>query len=192
MVSEPADDEPGNTRTALAEAIEKVARGDRDALRTVVDRTSAKLMGICFRILKDRDEAEDVLQEVYVSVWMRAGTFDASRASPITWLAIVARNRAIDRFRSRSARAAPAPLEDAQQIADDRADGFEQAAEREEASRIHHCLSTLDGPAREMIRAAFFDGLSYPQLAARAAVPLGTMKSWIRRGLQRLRSCLEE
>lgn len=176
----------------LAEALERVARGDRDALRTVVDRTSAKLMGVCLRILKDRDEAEDALQEVYVSVWMRAASFDASRASPITWLATVARNRAIDRFRARSVRAAPAPIEEAHGLADERADGFEQVAEKQESARIHHCLSTIDGPAREMIRAAFFEGLSYPQLAARAAVPLGTMKSWIRRGLQRLRTCLEE
>lgn len=167
------------------------AAGDRDALRHVFDSTSAKLMGICLRILKDRDEAEDVLQDVYVSIWSRAGSFEPGRASPITWLATIARNRAIDRLRSRRARAENPPLEEALEVADGRPDGFAVAVEREEGERVHHCLSTLEGRAQEMIRTAFFDGLSYSELAARAGVPLGTLKSWIRRGLQRLKDCLE-
>jgi RNA polymerase sigma-70 factor (ECF subfamily) len=148
-------------------------------------------MGICLRILKDREEAEDVLQEVYVSIWSRAGSFDPARASPITWLATIARNRAIDRLRARRARAENPPLEEALEVADDRPDGFAAAVEVQEGERVQHCLSTLDNRAQEMIRTAFFDGLSYSDLATRAGVPLGTMKSWIRRGLQRLKDCLE-
>lgn len=172
-------------------ALRSTAAGDRAALRQVFDRTSAKLMGICLRILKDRDEAEDVLQEVYVSIWSRAASFDPAKASPVTWLATIARNRAIDRLRARRSRGETAPVEEVLDLADERPDGFALAAERQEGERIHHCLSTLEGRAQEMIRTAFFDGLSYSDLAARAGVPLGTMKSWIRRGLQRLRDCLE-
>jgi RNA polymerase sigma-70 factor (ECF subfamily) len=148
-------------------------------------------MGVCLRILKDRDDAEDVMQEVYVSVWRRAGSFDPARASPITWLATIARNRAIDRLRSRASRGSSAPVEAILEMADERPDGFAVAAAKDEGARVHHCLSTLEGRAQEMIRVAFFEGLSYSDLAARAGVPLGTCKSWIRRGLQRLRDCLE-
>jgi RNA polymerase sigma-70 factor (ECF subfamily) len=178
-------------QAALSAALRAAARGDRKALRDVFDRTSAKLMGICLRILKDREEAEDVLQEVYVSIWSRAGTFDPGKASAITWLATIARNRAIDRLRSRRSRAGSAPVEEIMELADDRPDGFAVVAAKDEGERIHHCLSTLETKLQEMIRVAFFDGLSYSDLAARAGVPLGTMKSWIRRGLQRLRDCLE-
>lgn len=190
MISSAADDRKG-AQAALEDALRGAAAGDRAALRQVFDGTSAKLMGICLRILKDRDEAEDVLQEVYVSIWSRAGTFEPARASPITWLATIARNRAIDRLRARRSRAENPPLEEALDVADDRPDGFAIAAELQEGERVHHCLSTLDGRAQDMIRTAFFDGLSYSDLAARAGVPLGTMKSWIRRGLQRLKDCLE-
>lgn len=175
----------------MVESLRQAASGDREALHRLFDRTSAKLMGICLRILKDRDEAEDVLQEVYVSIWNRAGSFDPAKASPITWLATIARNRAIDRLRSRRSRFETAPVEEALELADDRPDGFALAAEQQEGERVHYCLSTLEGRAQEMIRSAFFDGLTYSELAIRAGVPLGTVKSWIRRGLQRLKSCLE-
>jgi RNA polymerase sigma-70 factor (ECF subfamily) len=177
--------------TVLAAALSAVAGGDKAAVETLYEHTSAKLMGICLRILNDRQEAEDVLQDVYVSIWTRAGSFDPTRASPIAWLATIARNRAIDRLRARGARAQSSPVEEASEVADDKPDGFAAAAERQEGERIHYCLSTLEARAQEVIRAAFFDGLSYSDLARRAGVPLGTMKSWIRRGLQRMKTCLE-
>ena len=180
-----------SAQAALRDALQATAEGDAKALREVFDRTSAKLMGICLRVLKDREEAEDVLQDVYVSVWRRAGSFDPARASPITWLATIARNRAIDRLRSRRSQGSSAPVEAIMEMADERPDGFAQAAAKDEGERVRHCLSTLEGRAQELIRVAFFDGLSYSDLAARAGVPLGTCKSWIRRGLQRLRDCLE-
>ena len=172
-------------------ALHEAGGGNRAALHQVYERTSAKLMGICLRILHDRNEAEDVLQEVYISVWRRAGTFDPARSSPLTWLSTIARNKAIDRLRARRAPVTDAPYAEAMDVADDRPDGFAVAAEREDGERILFCLSTLEERTREMIRSAFFDGLTYSELAARAAVPLGTMKSWIRRGLQRLKVCLE-
>jgi len=180
-----------SAQAALSAALRETALGDRNALREVFDRTSAKLMGICLRVLQDREEAEDVLQEVYISIWSRAGTFDPGKASPITWLATIARNRAIDRLRSRQSQGKSAPVEDILDLADDRPDGFALVAAKDEGERVHHCLSTLEEKAQSMIRIAFFEGMSYSDLAARAGVPLGTCKSWIRRGLQRLRDCLE-
>src|SRR5215468_5316813 len=88
------------TRSQLAAALIRVAGGDRAALRMVYQDTSAKLFGVCLRILRDRSEAEDVLQEVFVTIWRKATSFDPGRASPITWLVAIARNRAIDRLRS--------------------------------------------------------------------------------------------
>src|SRR5919197_5513946 len=95
--------------TELAAALVRVAGGDRAALRLVYQETSAKLFGVCLRILRDRSEAEDVLQDVYVTVWRKAASFDPDRASPITWMVAIARNRSIDRLRSRAAGGRPGP-----------------------------------------------------------------------------------
>jgi RNA polymerase sigma-70 factor (ECF subfamily) len=140
----------------LAQLLRRVADKDSSALKTLYERTSSKLYGICLRLLGDEAEAQDMLQEVYVIVWRKAALFDPAKAGVITWTATLARNKAIDRLRRRRG-----PDEE------------------------------LDERARTLIRSAFFDGASYPELAAREAVPLPTMKSWIRRGLLRLRGCLE-
>lgn len=181
----------GGGQAALVAALQAAAQGDRESLKLVFDRTSAKLMGICLRILKDREEAEDALQDVFVSIWNRAGSFDPARASAVTWLAAIARNRAIDRLRARRPREARAPIDEALNLADSSPDGFAQLAAGQEVSQLHGCMSELEGRTQSAIRAAFFDGFAYSQLAERAGVPLGTMKSWIRRGLQQLRGCLE-
>jgi RNA polymerase sigma-70 factor (ECF subfamily) len=177
----------------LVAALGAVRQGDQDALRLVYDMTSAKLFGICLRICGNRASAEDVLQTVYLRVWDKAGQFDATRASPVTWLASIARNAAIDWQRSVAGRpVAAAPLTDAvaERVADDapRADALLIGAENE--ARLHHCLDTLEARTNACIRAAFFEGLTYADLAVREDVPLGTMKSWVRRGLLRLKDCL--
>ncbi len=179
-------------RQALVSALARVADGDRAALRRVYDQTSAKLLGVCLRILKDRNEAEDVLQEVYVTVWRRAGTFDPSRGvSPITWLVALARNRAIDRIRASKAHLSR-PLELAAETADP-SEGAEAGLERDEIQRrLAHCLNQLEPDHAAYVRSAFFGGHTYQTLAEAAAVPLGTMKSWIRRSLLRLRTCLDQ
>lgn len=189
-MSESVDQEASVRRRAqLSAALSRVADGDRSALKSVYAMTSAKLFGICARILKERDLAEDVLQDVYVSVWSRAGTFDSERSSPITWLATIARNRAIDRLRSRRSQNLAA-LAEAEEVADHAPDAFTLASDAEESERLKRCLDQLDGPPRRAIRSAFFDGMAYSQLALRDNVPLGTMKSWIRRGLIQLKGCL--
>ncbi len=178
-------------RQRLVLALRNVAAGDKTALQQVYDQTSAKLFGVCLRILRDRDEAEDVLQDVYVSVWRRAGSFDPDRGvSPITWLATLARNRAIDRLRA-SKKHLARPLEFAAEAADPSMLASETMERDQSADQLHACLAELEPDHAAYIRAAFFDGQTYASLAETAGAPLGTMKSWVRRALMRLRSCLE-
>lgn len=174
----------------LAPLMRSVAVGDRRALADLYDRTSGKLYGICVRLLDSQAEAEEVLQDVYVTVWNKAGRFDPLKASPITWLAVLARNKAIDRLRLR--RMPTDSIEKAGDIADDRPSALDVLESAEEQDRLDGCLDELEPQHKSMIQAAFLDGATYPELAEREGVPLGTMKSWIRRGLIRLRGCLQQ
>ena len=176
-------------RARLIAALASVADGDRQALRLLYDLTSAKLFGVCLRISQDREVAEDLLQDVYLKVWNRAGRFDASKASPITWLCAIARNTAID-WRRASGAPVMLPEEMALDVADDSPTAPDMIDADQERARIFHCLDALEERTRSAIRSAFFDGLSYAQLAERMDVPLGTMKSWIRRGLMQMKACL--
>jgi RNA polymerase sigma factor (sigma-70 family) len=179
------------TRRQLAAALVRVAGGDRAALRVVYQDTSAKLFGVCLRILKDRGEAEDVLQEVFVTVWRRAASFDPGRASPITWMVAIARNRAIDRLRASAVSRRMEPIESADAVSDPAPAAVERVELAQQHQRLSRCLEELEARHASAIRAAFLDGTTYEELAARMSVPLGTMKSWIRRGLLKLRTCLE-
>lgn len=183
--------DPEVSRSQLAAALVRVAAGDRAALRMVYQDTSAKLFGICLRILNDRSEAEDLLQDVYVTVWRKAASFDPGRASPITWLVAIARNRAIDRLRSNAARRRLEPIEAADTVSDPAPPAIERVERAQQHQHLARCLEELDVRHSAAIRAAFFDGATYEELATRASVPLGTMKSWIRRGLLKLKTCLE-
>ena len=179
------------TRDELAEALSRTGLGDRAAFRRVYEATSAKLLGVCLRILADRQLAEDVLQDTYLTVWRKAETFDASRASPITWLATIARNRAIDRLRSGKAVRFAAPVDEALDLSDDAPLASDLVERADDASRLNVCLDELEERTRAAIRTAFFEGLTYDELARREDTPLGTIKSWIRRGLLRLRACMD-
>lgn len=176
----------------LAARLAQVAAGDRAALADVYRRTSAKLFGICLRILVERSEAEEVLQEVYLTVWQKAGGFDLGRASAMTWLIVLARNKAIDRLRSRDrARGAHAPAELAEALEDPAEGALGTLIEKEGRARLMDCLEELAPEQRDAIRTAFLDGWTYERLATEAGVPLGTLKSRVRRGLTKLRACLE-
>ncbi|HET9159889.1 MAG TPA: sigma-70 family RNA polymerase sigma factor [Caulobacteraceae bacterium] len=177
-------------RARLIQARRKVAEGDRTALREVYQRTSAKLFGVVIRILNDRQDAEDVLQDVYLTVWRRAESFDPAKASPITWLVSIARNRAIDRLRSGGGRLMT-DIDEALGLADPAPDAAAQAVANADAARLNSCIEGLDPKHAAAVRTAFFEGLTYDALARLAGVPLGTMKSWIRRSLMSLRLCLE-
>jgi RNA polymerase sigma factor (sigma-70 family) len=179
------------TRKELAAALVRVAAGDRAALRNVYQDTSAKLFGVCLRILKDRSEAEDVLQDVYVTVWRKAAAFDPGRASPITWLVAIAHNRAIDRLRASALGRRMEPIEAADAVSDPAPAAVERIELAQQHQRLARCLEELEARHASAIRAAFLEGATYEELAASMRVPLGTMKSWIRRGLLKLRACLE-
>ncbi len=166
-----------------------MAAGDRAALQDVYRRTSAKLYGVALRIFPDSDEAEDVLQEAFINVWQRAGSFDPARASPITWLVALTRNKAIDRLRAKGKRIMT-PIDAADDIADDRPDAETCLIGAEADARVLACIKTLPTGDATLIRTAFFDGSTYADIAERAGTPLGTIKSRVRRALLKLRECL--
>jgi RNA polymerase sigma-70 factor (ECF subfamily) len=174
----------------LAPLLPRIAEGDRAALRALYAATSAKLFAVCLRILSDREECEDVLQDVYVTIWRRADRYDPARASVTTWLCTIARNRAIDRLRARGPLAQGPPAEELE-IADEAPGPEALLAATQDAGRLAGCLGELDARTQAVIRTAFFEGVTYEALARRLDAPLGTVKSWIRRGLARLKGCLE-
>jgi RNA polymerase sigma-70 factor, ECF subfamily len=186
-----ADPKPSDRTTTAETLLARVALGDRAAFEALYKETSSRLFGICLRVLNQRAEAEEVLQEVYTSVWRKAGQFDPTRASAMSWLSMMARNRSIDRLRATPARQSGTSLEMAQEIEDPGASPAQQAEALTDRARLEHCLQQLEPRRHSLIRAAFFEGSTYEELAARIEAPLGSVKSWIRRGLLQLRTCLE-
>jgi RNA polymerase sigma factor (sigma-70 family) len=187
----PGAQDAAAARAHLVEVLIATGEEDRAAFRELYRLTSAKLFGVTLRICGERQAAEDVLHDVYLTIWKRAGAYEPSRASPITWLATIARNRAIDWRRSQAARRA-IPLEDVAPLVDAAPTAQEGMIAAQDAHLLYECLDELDQAQRDSIRTAFFDGLTYAELAERRKVPLGTMKSWVRRGLMKLRECLEQ
>lgn len=178
----------------LAELLVGVANGSRSAFEALYRATSSRLFGICLRLVPDRAEAEDVLQEVYTSVWNKAAQFDVARASAFTWLGMIARHKAIDRLRALPASHGQAQIEFtefAEKIPDPTDSPLQHAEAMTQRERLEGCLEQLDERRRTLIRTAFFEGATYEELAARSGSPLGSVKSWIRRGLMQLRTCLE-
>jgi RNA polymerase sigma factor (sigma-70 family) len=173
-------------RACLADALVRTGGGDRDAFREVYTLSSAKLFGICFMICGNRHAAEDVLQDVYLKVWRYAGAWDPAVGSAIAWLAAIAKNRSIDWYRSH-ATCRTSPLEDAPEVPDATPCAETRLLSTEVSEGLLARLGTLDPRTRAAIAGAFYQGFSYAELAKRDGVPLGTMKSVIRRGLARLR-----
>jgi RNA polymerase sigma-70 factor (ECF subfamily) len=167
----------------------RIADGDQAAFAEVFQRTSAKLFGLCLRILPTRGEAEDALQDVYVTVWRRAAAFDRSRGAAWPWLITITRNCAIDRLRA-TRPAIRVSLDDASMIPDPMPLASDMLLKREQEQRLAECLGQLDERDAHLIRTAFLKGATYPELAQRLGYPLGTVKSRIRRALLRLRDCL--
>ena len=173
----------------IAKLIVRISLKDRAAFDLLYQHTSAKLFGVCLRVLGDRSEAEEALQEVFVKVWTKADRFAVSELSPISWLVAIARNHAIDRIRARHRPAAN--IDSTPDIADP-APGPEAAAVAGgEAERVHRCLDELDDDRAAAVRGAYLNGESYAELAHRHRVPLNTMRTWLRRSLIKLRECLE-
>jgi RNA polymerase sigma-70 factor (ECF subfamily) len=187
----------------LAAALARSALGDRSAFKRVYELSSGHLFAVILRIQRDRDMADDLLQEVYVSAWKAAGSFDASRAQPMTWLTHIARNKAIDSLRRAQAQPRTESLHaegdgdddrpDAQARLVDDAPGPAALLERaSNARQLGHCMEGLSAPQRQSVALAFFDGLSHAEVADQLRQPLGTVKSWVRRALMTLKGCLEK
>ncbi len=184
----------------LSQLLARTGLGDRAAFGQLYQRTSGHLLAVVLRIQRDRAQAEDLLQEVYVSVWKAAASFDAARSQPLTWLTSIARNRAIDGLR----RSASQPRLESSTRADDdeRPDAIEALADdgpgpadllgrASDARELGHCMEQLSPPQRQSVALAFFDGLSHAEVADHLCQPLGTVKSWVRRALMALKGCLE-
>ncbi|WP_127520243.1 sigma-70 family RNA polymerase sigma factor [Mesorhizobium sp. Z1-4] len=173
----------------ISKLIVRVSMRDRAAFDLLYRQTSAKLYGVCLRILNDRAEADEALQEVFVKIWTKADRFAVSDLSPISWLAAVARNHSIDRIRAR--RPAADDIDEALDVADPAPGPEAMAVAGGERLAIDSCLDELEADRADAVRGAYLNGDSYAELAERYAVPLNTMRTWLRRSLLKLRECLE-
>jgi RNA polymerase sigma factor (sigma-70 family) len=183
----------------LSRLLARAGLGDRAAFATLYDQTSSHLLGVVMRIYRDRAQAEDILQEVYVNVWRAAQSFDAAQSQPLTWLTSIARNRAIDSLRraqtqpqfqtSHSTLDEEADVYDT--VADDSPGPLDLLSRASEARALSACMHALTAQQRQSLALAFFDGLSHAEVASTMRQPLGTVKSWVRRALISLKSCLE-
>lgn len=181
-------DEGAQAEADLARLIRSVAGGDRAALRTLYDTTAPKLLGIILRIVQDRSAAEDALQEVFVRVWQRAGSYDPWAGAPLAWMIAIARHRAIDFVRQERAARLTFPEEGWLERLVDTRDGETELTRRDALS---HCLDSVERPQRDCLVLAYCEGWSREELATRYDRPVNTIKTWLRRGLNSLRGCLE-
>jgi RNA polymerase sigma-70 factor, ECF subfamily len=185
----------------LAELMARIALRDHAAFKQLYDLTVCCLLGITVRMLRDRSWAEEVAQEVYVSIWHTAPNYSPHKAQPMTWLMAVARNKALDALRSSRAdrehcvRPSGRDDDDEADFAD-HADGsagpLEQLEQAADTHQLRFCLQCLEPPQRQAIALAFYDGLTHAELALHMNQPLGTVKAWVRRGLDRIKRCLEK
>ena len=161
-------------RRLLAATLHNVASGDPKAFEELYRRTAAKLFGVCLRILPTQSQAEEALQDAYLTIWQRAGAFDETRGTAMTWLIALTRNRAIDRLRA-CATLVTTPIEDVGHLADDAPDALAVLAAESEVRRLTDCLQTLSEGDARLIRSAFLKGATYAELAENAGLPLATV-----------------
>lgn len=173
----------------LSELLSRVALRDRAAFSLLYQRSSPKLFAVCLRILKDRTEAEEALQEVFIKVWQRADRFASDGRNAAGWLTAIARNHSIDLIRTRKPIADQ--IEEEYDLADPSPDPERGAELSAEGRRIDRCMNELDPDRATAVRQAYVEGLSYQELADRFRVPLNTMRTWLRRSLIKLRECLD-
>ena len=176
------------SRQQLIEALGRVAQGDQAAFAAVYAATSLKLYGIVVRILGRRDLADEVLQEVYVRVWQSAVDYDAATSSPITWLATIARNRALDEAKRKTMVSLEERPELLQLPGDD--DPSANLEEMEERRRLYACLNELEPEKKEIVLLVYHYGLTREEIARRLNRPVPTVKTWLRRSLEQIKACL--
>lgn len=184
--------------------ISRVALGDRAAFDTLYRHSSAHLLGVILRIQSNRAQAEDVLQEVYINVWRAAQSFNPALSQASTWLVSIARHRAIDSLRRKqtevntiSSTVSKGGLDEEDthdlldHIADDAPGPQEQLERAAEARALQHCMQSLSAEQKSSLALAYYQGLSHTEVAEQMGHPLGSVKSWVRRGMQALKTCLE-
>jgi RNA polymerase sigma-70 factor, ECF subfamily len=183
----------------IGQLLARVALRDQAAFKQLYDATVRCLLAIAVRLLRDPAWAEEVVQEAYVGIWNSAPNYSPAKAQPMTWLMTIARNKAMDALRSTTSERATlvhvAPAEDDEEdplaaVGDEAAGPLQRLIERVDAARLRHCLQALDAAQRQAIALAFYDGLTHSELAEHMRQPLGTVKAWVRRGLERLKPCL--
>jgi len=175
----------------LAELLAAAARGDHAAFARLYQLTAPKLFALTVGILKRRDWAEETLQESFIRVWRSAHRFDPAKGSAMSWMVTIVRNSALTALERRPREIASEDAGDAADIADSAPDPLEQTMQNSAARALLKCLQGLDEQQRRSIMLAYYEGLTHSELAARLGAPLGTVKSWIRRGLMHLKTCLE-
>jgi RNA polymerase sigma-70 factor, ECF subfamily len=189
VTSTPALGSTVTTSDDLVRLLARVAQRDREAFAQLYAATSAKLYGVILRILRRRDLADEILQEVYIKIWEHAGSFVPDRASPVSWMAAIARNRALDEVRRKT----PLALEDMPagfEVADTLPLASETVERTQELQRLFNCLDGLDPQKAEIVKLAYLNGLSRDELASRFGHPAATIKTWLHRSLKQLKDCL--
>ncbi|MEO0378838.1 MAG: sigma-70 family RNA polymerase sigma factor [Pseudomonadota bacterium] len=174
----------------LARLITRVALHDRRAFDQLYAKSSGRLFAVAIRIMKDKAEAEDVLQEAFIRIWQKAGSFRPGQAKAISWQITIVRNLAIDKLRARQMPVAP--MEMAEDVPDQTPDPETQASNTQTRSQLDHCLKQLEKNRALAVRAAYLEGYTYQELADSFETPLNTIRTWLRRSLLRLRTCLEQ
>jgi len=185
---------PESPDIQLIALLDRVALADESALKELYALTSSKLYGVAVRVVTNREWAEDVLQEAYLNIWKIAGSYKASLSPPMAWMGLLVRSRGLDFLRRRASERADRMQELDEVISDtvagDSPNPMDTTQASEQARALHQCLSQLDNKQREVVSLAYLRDLSHSDLAAQLKLPLGTVKTWIRRGLDQLRGCM--
>ncbi len=178
----------------LIALLDRVAVADEAAFRQLYDLTSSKLYGVAVRVVTNREWAEDVLQEAYLNIWRIAADYKASLSPPMAWMALVVRSRGLDFLRRRTSDRADHVQEldetISETVAGNAPNPVDVADASQQARALHSCLQQLENRQREVISLAYLRDLSHGELAEQLKLPLGTVKTWIRRGLEQLRGCM--
>lgn len=178
----------------LIDLLDRVSRRDAPAFKQLYDQCAPKLFGLAIRVVDNRSWAEEVLQEAFMVIWRTAPDFRASLSPPMAWMGLIVRSRGLDFLRRRASQRAHLTqgIDDAlaDVLADDAPSPLDTAQASEEAWALHQCLQQMDHRQREVLSLAYVRDLSHSELAARLRLPLGTIKTWIRRGLEQLRTCM--
>ncbi len=188
---QPTDVVAQDANQDLAALLAKCGNGDRRAFATLYDLTKSKLFAVSLRIVRERHIAEEVLQDCFVNIWNNAANYAVVKSAPLTWMTAIVRNRSLDIVRRPAVMIADEDNFFALNVPDEGPTALEQLDAKRDQARIERCMQVLEHDQQQSIALAFFHGLSHAEVASHLGRPLGTVKTHIRRGLQRLKGCLE-